>query len=218
MLLEKVSILYVEDDGEIREALAETLEFDVKELYVAENGEEGLKKFKEFKPDIVISDIKMPKMDGLQMSAQIKEISPKTPIIITTAFSDSDYLLKAIDIGIDKYVTKPVDIDKLYKALEEISSLLDKKGINQQTLDELPTKDSLIDNLKTIPGVSEKTIAAVISECGDLTRFPSIPKFIGYLGLFPTENSSGNSKSIGHLSKRGSSLAKHALYNELKSL
>ena len=95
---------------------------------------------------------------------------------------------------------------------EEISSLLDKKGINQQTLDELPTKNSLIDNLKTIPGVSEKTIAAVISECGDLTRFPSIPKFIGYLGLFPTENSSGNSKSIGHLSKRGSSLVKHALY------
>jgi transposase len=82
----------------------------------------------------------------------------------------------------------------------EILLLLDKKGINTAALDELPTKDSLIDNLKTIPGVSDKTIAAVISECGDLTRFPSIPKFIGYLGLFPTENSSGNSKSIGHLS------------------
>ncbi len=95
---------------------------------------------------------------------------------------------------------------------KEITALLDKKGVNQQTLDELPTKDSLIENLKTIPGVSEKTIAAVISECGDLTRFPSVPKFIGYLGLFPTENSSGNSKSIGHLSKRGSSLVKHALY------
>jgi len=94
----------------------------------------------------------------------------------------------------------------------EISALLAKKGINQETLDELPTKDSLIENLKTIPGVSETTIAAVISECGDLTRFPSISKFIGYLGLFPTENSSGNSKSIGHLSKRGSSLVKHALY------
>ena len=102
--------------------------------------------------------------------------------------------------------------DELLIIENEISSLLDKKGINQQTLDELPTKDSLIENLKTIPGVSEKTIAAVISECGDLTRFPSIPKFIGYLGLFPTENSSGNSKSIGHLSKRGSSLVKHALY------
>jgi transposase len=77
---------------------------------------------------------------------------------------------------------------------------------------EIEKADSLIANLKTIPGVAEKTIAALISECGDLTRFPSIPKFIGYLGLFPTENSSGNSKHIGHLSKRGSPLAKHALY------
>ena len=77
---------------------------------------------------------------------------------------------------------------------------------------EIERTDSLIANLKTIPGVAEKTIAALISECGDLTRFPSIPKFIGYLGLFPTENSSGNSKHIGHLSKRGSPLAKHALY------
>jgi len=94
---------------------------------------------------------------------------------------------------------------------DEILILLDKKGINNQALNELPTKDSLINNLKTIPGVSDKTIAAVISECGDLTRFPSIPKFIGYLRLFPTENSSGNSKSIGHLSKRGSSLVKHVL-------
>jgi len=90
----------------------------------------------------------------------------------------------------------------------EILSLLDKKGMNSNTLNELSEDNTLIDNLKTIPGVSDKTIAAVISECGDLTRFPSIPKFIGYLGLFPTENSSGNSKSIGHLSKRGSSLIK----------
>jgi transposase len=77
---------------------------------------------------------------------------------------------------------------------------------------EIEKTDSLIANLKTIPGVADKTIAAIISECGDLRRFPTIAKFIGYLGLFPTENSSGNSKHIGHLSKRGSPLVKHALY------
>lgn len=90
---------------------------------------------------------------------------------------------------------------------EEILALLEKNGIKE----DVPT-NSLIENLKTIPGVSSKTIAAVISECGDLSRFKTPIKFIGYLGLFPTENSSGNSKSTGHLSKRGSSLAKHALY------
>ena len=92
---------------------------------------------------------------------------------------------------------------------EEILALLEKNGIKEEK--DVPT-NSLIENLKTIPGVSSKTIAAVISECGDLTRFPTVTKFIGSLGLFPTENSSGNSKSTGHLSKRGSSLVKHALY------
>ena len=122
--LSKIKLLYVEDDELIREELAETLEFDVKELIVAINGEEGLEKFKEYNPDVVITDIKMPKMNGLDMAGEIKKISPKTPVIVTTAFSDSNYLLKAIDIGIDKYVTKPVDLDKLYKALEEVVTLL----------------------------------------------------------------------------------------------
>jgi len=102
----------------------------------------------------------------------------------------------------------------------EISSLLKSKGLSitvDEAGEEIEKKNALIDNLKTIPGVSDKTIAAVISECGDLTRFPTIAKFIGYLGLFPTENSSGNSKRTGHLSKRGSSLVKHALYMSASS-
>lgn len=95
----------------------------------------------------------------------------------------------------------------------EINMLLDEKGISVNDMEiEIQNNDNLIDNLKTIPGVSNKTISAIISECGDLRRFPTVTKFIGYLGLFPTENSSGNSKHIGHLSKRGSSIAKHALY------
>ena len=88
--LSQITLLYVEDDELIREELAETLEFDVKELYIAENGIEGLKKFRQFMPDIVISDVKMPKMNGLDMAREIRKISPNTPIIITTAFSDSD--------------------------------------------------------------------------------------------------------------------------------
>lgn len=75
-----------------------------------------------------------------------------------------------------------------------------------------PDADTLVANLRTIPGVSDKTIAAILSECGDLTRFGSVSKFIGYLGLFPTQEQSGNTEKAGHLSKRGSSQAKHALY------
>ena len=92
---------------------------------------------------------------------------------------------------------------------DEILALLEHHGIKEEK--DVSTY-SLIENLKIIPGVASKTIAAVISECGDLSRFSKPTKFIGYLGLFPIENSSGNSKSIGRLSKRESSLAKHALY------
>ena len=99
---------------------------------------------------------------------------------------------------------------------QEIFSLLEKQNISTEKFEEDMKADNktttLIQNLKSIPGVAEKTIATIISECGDLTRFPNTAKFIGYLGLFPTENSSGNSKVIGHLSKRGSSISKHALY------
>ncbi|MBT5539953.1 MAG: IS110 family transposase [Candidatus Marinimicrobia bacterium] len=93
----------------------------------------------------------------------------------------------------------------------EITSLLDKKSIHSSN-DDISEPNSLIENLKTIPGVADKTIAAILSECGDITRFNNVTKFIGYLGLFPTENSSGNSTKTGRLSKRGSSLVKHALY------
>jgi transposase len=94
---------------------------------------------------------------------------------------------------------------------EEITILLDKQNTTSDK-DDISEPNSLIDNLKTIPGVANKTIAAILSECGDLTRFNNVTKFIGYLGLFPTENSSGNSTRTGRLSKRGSSLVKHALY------
>ena len=70
----------------------------------------------------------------------------------------------------------------------------------------------IIDNLRTIPGVSDKTIFALMSECGDLSRFSSQRKFIGYLGLYPTLEQSGNTTSYGHLAKRGAKLAKKALY------
>jgi len=70
----------------------------------------------------------------------------------------------------------------------------------------------IIDNLRTIPGVSDKTIFALISECGDLSRFPNQNSFIGYLGLYPTLEQSGNTTIHGKIAKRGAKLAKKALY------
>lgn len=72
--------------------------------------------------------------------------------------------------------------------------------------------DAPIENLKSIPGVADKTVAAILGECGDLRRFSSAKALIGYLGLYPTQYQSGNSLSVGRLAKRGIPIAKHALY------
>lgn len=78
--------------------------------------------------------------------------------------------------------------------------------------EEIDTIDNSIENLQSIPGVSDKTISAILGECGDIRRFDSAKAFIGYLGLYPTQYQSGNSLSVGRLAKRGIPIAKHALY------
>jgi len=84
--------------------------------------------------------------------------------------------------------------------------------IKQLIQEEIDTIDNSVEHLNSIPGVSDKTISAILGECGDLRRFDSAKAFIGYLGLYPTQYQSGNSLSIGRLAKRGIPIAKHALY------
>ena len=115
--LRSLSVLYVEDDAEVRGQLARFLERRVKRLVVAENGRLGLEAFLADHHDIVITDIKMPEMDGLQMAEHIKAASRDIPIIVITAYSDRDYLLRAIELGVDRYVTKPIDPDALMDAI-----------------------------------------------------------------------------------------------------
>ena len=86
---------------------------------------------------------------------------------------------------------------------EQIQILIDNQ---------LDDDSSNIENLKSIPGVSNKTVTAILGECGDLRRFESAKSFIGFLGLYPTLYQSGKSLSTGTLAKRGIPIAKHALY------
>ena len=94
--------------------------------------------------------------------------------------------------------------------------LQEKDSIEKEIANLINTKidndSSNIDNAKSIPGVADKTIAAILGECGDLRRFESAKAFIGFLGLYPTLYQSGKSLSTGKLAKRGIPIAKHALY------
>lgn len=118
-LLKSSSVLYVEDDEDIREQLSRFLRRRVGTLYVAENGQVGLETWLQYRPEVVVTDIMMPVMSGLKMAEAIRRENPSVPIIVTTAFNETEFFLKAIDLGIDKYVLKPVNTELLLQAIQK---------------------------------------------------------------------------------------------------
>ncbi len=124
-----ISLLYVEDDDTLRNIYQKILEYSVEKVHVASNGLEGLEQFKTHRPDIVLTDVRMPVMDGLDMITKIKEIDKNVRIVILSAFGEPRYFLSAIELGVKAYLLKPVDSTFLLKTIEEQAKelLLDKK-------------------------------------------------------------------------------------------
>lgn len=111
-----MSILYVEDDGDIRDEFEVYLKNFFNILDIAENGAIGLEKYKSKKYDLVLSDIMMPEMNGLEMSKKIREIDKDQEIIIVSAYTEIEYFMESIQIGISGYITKPMDFDQMNEA------------------------------------------------------------------------------------------------------
>jgi len=122
-----ITILYVEDEKGIRESLQKALKYFCDTLYVASDGMEGLVLYKEYAPDIVITDIRMPKMNGIEMAKKIMEINDRQHLIFTTAHSESDYFIEAINMQADGYILKPIDLDKLEHRIEDILEIINLK-------------------------------------------------------------------------------------------
>lgn len=144
-ILKNMSILYVEDEKDLREVTHEILKSFTKNQYIAENGQEGLELFKKYEKniDLIVTDINMPILNGLEMAKEIKNINPNIPIIIPTAFSNKEYLLESIDIGIDKYVLKPIDIAKLLQAMSQSIIYYELKELFVDKLTNLPNRNKL---------------------------------------------------------------------------
>jgi len=124
--MKNLKVLIVEDE----QKLANLIRSSIKDLFfkvvTAKDGIEGLKKFNSFKPDIIISDILMPNLNGLEMCKAIKE-QTNIPIVILSAHSQKEMLLQAIDIGISKYFIKPFDIESFIEYLKELSSKINNE-------------------------------------------------------------------------------------------
>jgi YesN/AraC family two-component response regulator len=119
-LIKELNILFVDDSEEIVESMKELFTKICKNFHTAKNGKEGLDFFKENQNhiDLVITDINMPILDGISMAREIKKIK-KTPIIISTAFSETEYLIDAFNIGISKYILKPINVYQMMEVIYE---------------------------------------------------------------------------------------------------
>ncbi len=115
--LKVLTVLYVEDEPHALEEISTFLRRRVGKLITASQGEEGLAAFRSEHPALVVTDIQMPIMDGLAMAKAMRDLDPSVPIIVTTAFEQTDYLLRSLELGIDHYVLKPVQAARLESAL-----------------------------------------------------------------------------------------------------
>ena len=115
-----LSVLLVEDDRLSLFVYAEFIKSIVTEVFTAANGREGVKMFKEKKPDIIITDIMMPEMDGLEMIRKIKELDPHVKVIMISGHSEAEYFIRSIDLGVEGYLLKPVDNNRLERKITEL--------------------------------------------------------------------------------------------------
>lgn len=154
-LLKQLTIMYVEDEATIRGSLVPLFEKLFKCVIVAEDGFIGLEKFKEATSagtqiDIIISDINMPQMNGLDMLSAIKKLDDKVHFILTTAHSDSEYLIEAIKIGVSHYAVKPVNATELLGHIQKICEAKYHEKMTQAKQKEIEQYLSVINKVAVV--------------------------------------------------------------------
>lgn len=118
--LKEFSILCVEDEDGIRKIIVDTLKYYFDEVYEASDGDEAYEVYKYYKPKIILSDIQMKNCDGIELVKKIRKDDLKTIIIMLTAYSNEEYLMKLINLDINHFILKPLNAKKLNDALTKI--------------------------------------------------------------------------------------------------
>ncbi|WP_025209674.1 EAL domain-containing protein [Hippea sp. KM1] len=161
---ENITVLYVEDDDSIRLETIQLLSHFFNNIEEAKDGLEGLEKFKKNRHDIVITDINMPKMDGITMVKKIKEIDRKVPILIITAFNNMEYLLESIKIGVYGYIIKPIDIDQLMDSVYRVIEKTILRKERDRAIALLEQYRHIIDESFTVTKTDPKGIITYVNE------------------------------------------------------
>lgn len=159
-----IKVLYVEDDDVSRSETLQLLSNFFNNIDEAKNGLEGLDKFKKHHHDIVITDINMPKMDGITMIKKIKEIDKRVPILIITAFNNTEYLMESIKIGVYGYILKPIDIDQLMEAVYRVLEKTILRKERDRAIELLNQYKHIIDESFTVTKTDPKGVITYANE------------------------------------------------------
>jgi len=158
--LKKLTILYVEDEDIAREQFAKSLKRLFKEVILGVNGEDGYYKFQEARLnsqtiDLILSDINMPKMNGLEMLEKIRELDKDIPVMYTTARTETEYLQKAIELNVHHYALKPINLEDIIVRIQEVCEKKYYEAVITSKNDELKNYLKIINNVAAIFKIDE---------------------------------------------------------------
>lgn len=171
-------ILIVEDEIKIRIGMGKLIESETEHevIGLAKNGVEGLEMISHYKPDLVITDIKMPEMDGLEMLTNVKENGIRIHAIILTGYAEFEYARKALTLGVKDYLLKPIGVSELKKMLEEMDVRLQEEEDSTGTL-ESALRDLYLSNQADSKDSYEK-LAGICSR----KKYTYFQFYLGYVG------------------------------------
>lgn len=132
-----LKILYLEDDKFFQIMVSDKLKPLVDKLYVGSDGNEGLELFKKYNPHLIITDLNMPELNGLEFIKRVRALDSTIPIIVSSALTDVNSLLKSIDLKVDKYILKPFSPEELISAIDVLSRqiIISKLNVTNFQLD-----------------------------------------------------------------------------------
>jgi len=190
-----ISILYAEDKSSIRKDYGNVLKTVAKQVFIAENGKKGLKIFVKEKPDLVITDLNMPEMGGLEMIGEIRKRNKDTRIIIMTAHDAKENFLQAIDHRVRGYLMKPVEHEELERQVRVLGrEILLEKNMEEQLRRRQEAEQALQESdtiLKAVNYASElffkynyttQSISDVLKRLGEATRVSRVYIFENFEG------------------------------------
>jgi len=120
-ILKRLSILLVEDNAIMRKEVSDMLRLFFRDVFIAENGESAFCCYEDEKPDIVLSDIKMPLMDGVTLARKIRQNDFETPIVLLSSYSDQNTLLSSLNTGVNGYLLKPLNLSDMLSLFTKLS-------------------------------------------------------------------------------------------------